>query len=502
MVLKDFKSYAGTQVVGPFHKSFSAIVGPNGSGKSNVIDSLLFVFGFRASKIRQGKLSELIHSSKGSDSPPSCSVEVHFKEIIDRSDSDGYEDVPGSTLVISRAAYRNNTSKYFINGATSSHADVTALLRSKGVDLDHKRFLILQGEVESISQMKPKAQNEHEEGLLEYLEDIIGTSKYKEQIESASEEVDRLSDGRAAQLNLTKIAERDLASMEDKKDEAVKFIEGENELVKKKATLYQYRIYERTIKTKAAQEQYDEIKTALEGEMSKFNKFREDIQTLEQSYNMTLKEFEALEKKAKEAAKELSKFEREDVQIQENRKHLKNKLKKLLKSIEKDQFEISTLKTNMENNAQDLKSGNEEIGQLEKRLKMEQKTLEEIIEGLKGRTDEFSAEVEKRQQELAPWNEKIAARQSQLDVVRTEIGIIKAKMEEAGNQVEAAREELARLRQVRAEKDQELNSKIEQLERLNDEVSSAEAAISELRVQEKEAKEAYIEARDREAEAR
>lgn len=27
--------------------------------------------------------------------------------------------------------------------------------------------------------MKPKAQNEHESGMLEYLEDIIGTSRYK-----------------------------------------------------------------------------------------------------------------------------------------------------------------------------------------------------------------------------------------------------------------------------------------------------------------------------------
>ena len=46
------KKYAGKQVLGPFHKSFTSIVGPNGSGKSNVIDSMLFVFGYKASKIR------------------------------------------------------------------------------------------------------------------------------------------------------------------------------------------------------------------------------------------------------------------------------------------------------------------------------------------------------------------------------------------------------------------------------------------------------------------
>ena len=53
------------------------------------------------------------------------------------------------------------------------------LLRTKGIDLDHNRFLILQGEVEQISQMKVKAENPNEEGMLEYLEDIIGSSRLK-----------------------------------------------------------------------------------------------------------------------------------------------------------------------------------------------------------------------------------------------------------------------------------------------------------------------------------
>jgi len=67
----------------PGTQSFSAIVGPNGSGKSNTIDALLFVFGYRASKMRQGKLSELIHNSARYPELDECSVEVHFRDIID-----------------------------------------------------------------------------------------------------------------------------------------------------------------------------------------------------------------------------------------------------------------------------------------------------------------------------------------------------------------------------------------------------------------------------------
>lgn len=64
-------------------QSFSAIVGPNGSGKSNTIDALLFVFGFKAKQMRQGKLSELIHNSEDWPDLDYCSVEVWFKEIVD-----------------------------------------------------------------------------------------------------------------------------------------------------------------------------------------------------------------------------------------------------------------------------------------------------------------------------------------------------------------------------------------------------------------------------------
>jgi structural maintenance of chromosome 4 len=46
---------------------------------------------------------------------------------------------------------------------------VIDLLKSKGIDLNNNRFLILQGEVEQISLMKPKSGDADKPGLLEYL---------------------------------------------------------------------------------------------------------------------------------------------------------------------------------------------------------------------------------------------------------------------------------------------------------------------------------------------
>ena len=70
------------------------------------------------------------------------------------------------------------------------------MLGSKGIDLEHNRFLILQGEVEQISLMKAKASNENETGLLEYLEDIIGSNKYVQRISELEKDIETRDDER------------------------------------------------------------------------------------------------------------------------------------------------------------------------------------------------------------------------------------------------------------------------------------------------------------------
>ena len=54
--------------------------------------------------------------------------------------------------------------------------------------------------MEQISLMKPKAENEHDEGMLEYLEDIIGTHRFKEPIENAEKAVEELNEKRGEKV--------------------------------------------------------------------------------------------------------------------------------------------------------------------------------------------------------------------------------------------------------------------------------------------------------------
>ena len=50
--------------------------------------------------------------------------------------------------------------------------------------------------------MKPKAETENDEGMLEYLEDIIGSSRFKEPIGQLAKDVENLSDARKEKVGL------------------------------------------------------------------------------------------------------------------------------------------------------------------------------------------------------------------------------------------------------------------------------------------------------------
>jgi len=65
--------------------------------------------------------------------------------------------------------------------------------------------------------MKPKAATEHEDGLLEYLEDIIGTTRFKEPIDEALVEMKRLQEERLVKLNRLRIVKKEKSALKQKK---------------------------------------------------------------------------------------------------------------------------------------------------------------------------------------------------------------------------------------------------------------------------------------------
>jgi hypothetical protein len=87
--------------------------------------------------------------------------------------------------------------------------------------------------------MKPKASGPHDEGLLEYLEDIIGSGKHVEQIEAGSKQLEELNEQRLSQVQRLKLVEKDREGLDGAKSEAEAYIGKERELQRCRGTLFQ-----------------------------------------------------------------------------------------------------------------------------------------------------------------------------------------------------------------------------------------------------------------------
>ncbi|KAI9830248.1 MAG: hypothetical protein M1819_005775 [Sarea resinae] len=501
LILENFKSYAGRQEVGPFHASFSSVVGPNGSGKSNVIDSLLFVFGFRASKMRQGKISALIHNSAAFPNLDHCEVQVHFQEVMDLPGGK-HEVVPESTLIISRKAFKNNSSKYYINGQESNFTTVGTLLRGRGVDLDHKRFLILQGEVESIAQMKPKAANEHDDGLLEYLEDIIGTSRYKTPIEESAAEVETLNEVCVEKSSRVQHVEKEKSNLEDKKNKALAYIRDENELAAKQSALYQVYIDECGDNIKVTEEAIAQMQAQLDSEMEKHQGNEDEIRQLGKQYKQGAKAYENLEKTTQAILKEMAKLDKENVKFEEKRKFLLGKQKKLEKSIQSSRLATSEALSLIEKSADDIERNGSEITVLEKSMRAEEEELGTIRESLKGKTQAFSDQIATKQKSLEPWNDKINEKQSAIAVAQSELDILREKSNSGAVALEEVKAKIKNIHEGQEAKITELEGCKSEKASLEDEANRLQNELNKLAQKEPEMRSRVSGARQKADEAR
>jgi len=490
MVLENFKSYAGVKEIGPFHKCFSAVVGPNGSGKSNVIDAMLFVFGKRAKKLRLNKVSELIHKSDGvKDNPPtSARVSVHFQEIVDTGSGDeDYNVIPNTEVVVTRIAKKDSTSTYKLNGKNSSFKDIAIYLNSKGIDLDNNRFLILQGEVEMISMMPPKGKTESDEGLLEYLEDIIGSSKFVEATNQAEEKVESLSEVRQEKLNRVKAVEREKDNLEGAKQEAEALLGKEREIRRKQNILYQVNAMRADREAMKFTEQKEELSNKLAAERERVVQARKRIEEIEGNLTEQRQDYNNTYNELKRTKDEFAAYERRDIKLRETIKHERANKKKLETKLKAEQKKEKTAETKRTKAEEQIPELEEEIQQLTENKAAEDSKLEGIEEETKAITQQIRKDLEAKTTELAPVKQERAVLQADLETAETELKLLedsstraKERLASAESELEALDETQESKRQLRKDNERELAStkkKIGQLEREEKDLSAKEETM-------------------------
>ncbi|CAM9808190.1 unnamed protein product, partial [Phaeothamnion confervicola] len=446
MVMENFKSYGGVREIGPFHKCFSSIVGPNGSGKSNVIDAMLFVFGKNAKKLRLNKVSELIHRSDAFPNLQHTNVAVHFIDIVDvPSSDDGYEMVPKSELIVSRTAYLDNTSKYRVDGRVKTFKEVGALLRERGIDLDNNRFLILQGEVEQIAMMKPRAATEHETGLLEYLEDIIGSNRYVDKTAEAAKAVEELDEQRRGQVTRLRQAEGEKEILEPARATAEVYARKEAVGRHRRNVLYQARAAGADAAAAKAAEAAAAQQEAYDMQEKELQEAEAAQKELSGRYETITAEFRKITTRVEKSFEDFKEYERKDIKLNEDKKFLEGQRRKLQVAAEKDakrQAERRVIKKEgLEASVPGLQQA---VEQAKRRKADDDSAFEAVTAELGGKTAALRQDLETRQAEAAPVRAEADALRNSIKTAKCEVTLLEESAADA-------KRELARAEGLRKE---------------------------------------------------
>ena len=170
LLVLNFKSFVGSQAIGPF-LDFTAIIGPNGGGKSNIMDAISFVLGVRSLDIRASNVQELVYRTdveRPQENTRECYVEMQF------------QPKEGALIAFRRAIVEGGQSEYFLNGEKVLKASYDEQLVAQNVLVRTKNFLVFQGQVESAAMKTPME-------LTQWFERLSGSDELKEEYEKAKE---------------------------------------------------------------------------------------------------------------------------------------------------------------------------------------------------------------------------------------------------------------------------------------------------------------------------
>ncbi|MCF7550180.1 chromosome segregation protein SMC [Pseudonocardia sp. WMMC193] len=188
LTLKGFKSFASATTL-RLEPGITAVVGPNGSGKSNVVDAISWVLGEQGAKaLRGGKMEDVIFAGT-SGRQPLGRAEVTL--TIDNSD--GALPIEYSEVSITRRMFRDGAGEYEINGSACRLLDIQELLSDSGIGRE-MHVVVGQGQLDAILRSKPEERRA-------YIEEAAGVLKHRKRKEKALRKLD------AMQANLTRLTD-------------------------------------------------------------------------------------------------------------------------------------------------------------------------------------------------------------------------------------------------------------------------------------------------------
>ncbi|KAH0562707.1 hypothetical protein GP486_002623 [Trichoglossum hirsutum] len=176
VIIDGFKSYAVRTVISGWDESFNSITGLNGSGKSNILDSICFVLGItNMSTVRAQNLQDLIYK-RGQAGVTKASVTIVFDNRDKKKSPIGFEEY--AEIHVTRQIVLGGSSKYLINGHRAQQQTVQNLFQSVQLNINNPNFLIMQGRITKVLNMKPVE-------ILSMIEEAAGTRMFEDRRDKA-----------------------------------------------------------------------------------------------------------------------------------------------------------------------------------------------------------------------------------------------------------------------------------------------------------------------------
>lgn len=331
MVIDGFKSYAQRTEINGFDPMFNAITGLNGSGKSNILDAICFLLGItNLTQVRATNLQELVYKN-GQAGVTKATVSITFDNRDKEQSPMGYDQY--DELTITRQVIIGGRNKYLINGSNANNTRVQDLFRSVQLNVNNPHFLIMQGRITKVLNMKPPE-------IMSMIEEAAGTTLYESKKKLAQKTIEK-KDAKLREIDnilkeeinptLNRLKEERASYMEFQK------VNRELEHLNKLYIAYQF-VHAEEVKQKSANDliEMEKMKEALAEKQvacrERIEKLHEVIDQLEKKRDQesggALADLEA----------ELSVKKKEEAKAQSNITHKKESLKaeqKKLKDLEK-----------------------------------------------------------------------------------------------------------------------------------------------------------------------
>lgn len=463
LILDGFKSYATRTVISGWDPQFNAITGLNGSGKSNILDAICFVLGISSmSTVRASNLQDLIYK-RGQAGVTKASVTIVFDNSDTTRSPIGFETVP--KISVTRQIVLGGTSKYLINGHRAQQQAVLHLFQSVQLNINNPNFLIMQGKITKVLNMKPSE-------VLSLIEEAAGTKMFEDRKEKAEKTMakkeTKLQEIRAL---LAEEIEPKLEKLRSEKRTFLEFQQTQSDLEKLSRVVNAHDFSHYSVKFQKLQESYSSQKHTLDNSSSEIERLTNEIAHLTEDLERVKKHKEQyahkgnklkeLEAKHNEISQTLTRLETakslnlETLQDEEkNKANLIKQIQKLENSLEKKVAAHAQIEADYNNTRKNLEE-----------LKTQHSKKEELLSTLttgissKGQSGGgYAAQLQEEKARLTETNVSIEQIKLKAQHLLQENNSTEPKLASAKQEYDVFVQELEQLKQKKAGLEQQLSN--------------------------------------------